>query len=89
MRNVAKQLGVEAMSLYNHVANKEDLVDGLVDIVFGEIEVPAPGEADWKIAMRDACDLGPRGAQPPSLGRRADGGPHEPGAGEHPLPRRG
>ncbi len=42
MRNVAKQLGVEAMSLYNHVANKEDLVDGLIDIVFGEIEFPAP-----------------------------------------------
>ena len=52
MRNVAKQLGVEAMSLYNHIANKEDLVDGLIDIVFGEIEFPAPGEADWKVAMR-------------------------------------
>ncbi len=52
MRNVAKQLRVEAMSLYNHVANKEDLVDGLIDIVFGEIEFPAPGEADWKPAMR-------------------------------------
>jgi AcrR family transcriptional regulator len=52
MRNVAKQLGVEAMSLYNHVASKEDLVDGLIDIVFGEIEFPAPGEADWKVAMR-------------------------------------
>ena len=52
MRNVAKPLGVEAMSLYNHVANKEDLVDGLIDIVFGEIEFPAPGEADWKVAMR-------------------------------------
>jgi len=52
MRNVAKQLGVEAMSLYNHVANKEDLVDGLIDIVFSEIEFPGPGEAAWRIAMR-------------------------------------
>lgn len=52
MRNVAKKLGVEAMSLYNHVANKEDIVDGLVDIVFGEIEVAAPGSVDWKTAMR-------------------------------------
>ena len=52
MRNVAKQLGVEAMSLYNHVANKEDLVDGLIDIVFGEIEFPGPGDGDWKVAMR-------------------------------------
>jgi hypothetical protein len=41
------------MSLYNHVANKEDILDGLVDIVFGEIAVPTPGEADWKGAMRD------------------------------------
>jgi AcrR family transcriptional regulator len=52
MRNVAKKLGVEAMSLYNHVAGKEDLVDGLVDIVFGEIEVARPGELDWRTAMR-------------------------------------
>jgi AcrR family transcriptional regulator len=53
MRNVGKQLGVEAMSLYNHVANKEDILDGLVDIVFSEIAVPSPGEADWKTAMRE------------------------------------
>jgi AcrR family transcriptional regulator len=52
MRRLAKQLGVEAMSLYNHVANKEDLVDGLVDLVFGEIEVPSPGNPDWRAAMR-------------------------------------
>ena len=52
MRNVGKQLGVEAMSLYNHVANKDDIVDGLVDLVFSEIEVPSPGEVDWKSAMR-------------------------------------
>jgi AcrR family transcriptional regulator len=52
MRNVGKKLGVEAMSLYNHVANKDDIVDGLVDIVFSEIEVPSPGEVDWKTAMR-------------------------------------
>jgi AcrR family transcriptional regulator len=52
MRNVGKKLGVEAMSLYNHVANKEDILDGLVDIVFSEIAVPSPGEVDWKTAMR-------------------------------------
>ena len=51
MRNLGKQLGVEAMSLYNHVANKEDILDGLVDIVFSEIEVPTPGEGDWRSAM--------------------------------------
>jgi AcrR family transcriptional regulator len=52
MRKVAAALGVEAMSLYNHVANKEDIVDGLVDIVFSEIDVPEPGSLDWKTAMR-------------------------------------
>lgn len=51
MRKLAQALGVEAMSLYNHVANKEELLNGIVDIVVGEIEVPAVG-ADWKAAMR-------------------------------------
>ena len=52
MRNLGRQLGVEAMSLYNHVANKEHIVDGLVDLVFAEIDVPSPGSVDWKTAMR-------------------------------------
>jgi AcrR family transcriptional regulator len=51
MRKLAKELGVEAMSLYNHVANKTDLLDGMVDIVFGEIEAPAP-VGDWKAELR-------------------------------------
>lgn len=51
MRRVGEALGYEAMSLYNHVANKEDLLDGLVDIVYSEIEVPCNGR-DWKDAMR-------------------------------------
>src|SRR3954470_6211151 len=52
MRKVAAKLRVEAMSLYNHVASKEDIVDGLVDIVFSEIDVPPPGEVEWRAAMR-------------------------------------
>ena len=51
MRKLAKELGVEAMSLYNHVRNKEDLLAGLVDIVFGEIEVAQPGARPWREAM--------------------------------------
>ncbi|MFC4057926.1 TetR/AcrR family transcriptional regulator [Planomonospora corallina] len=51
MRKVAEHLGVEAMSLYYHVANKDEILDGVVDLVFGEIELPS-GEADWKTAMR-------------------------------------
>ena len=51
MRKLAKELGVEAMSLYNHVANKDDLLDGMIDIVFSEIEAPLPG-GDWKAELR-------------------------------------
>src|SRR5919106_6884880 len=51
MRKLARELGVEAMSLYNHVTNKDDLLDGMVDLVFGEIGLPEP-EEDWKTAMR-------------------------------------
>jgi AcrR family transcriptional regulator len=51
MRKLGHKLGVEAMSLYNHVANKDDILDGIVDLVFGEIAVPS-GRADWKAAMR-------------------------------------
>ncbi|MEU0008020.1 TetR/AcrR family transcriptional regulator [Streptomyces sp. NPDC006314] len=51
MRKLGEAVGVEAMSLYNHVANKEDLLDGMVDLVFGEVELPAPGDG-WRQAMR-------------------------------------
>jgi AcrR family transcriptional regulator len=51
MRKLAQQLGVEAMSLYHHVASKDDLLDGMVDLVFDEIDLPS-GETGWKAAMR-------------------------------------
>ncbi len=51
MRRLGEELGVEAMSLYNHVTNKEDLLNGMVDAVFNEIELPAHSD-DWKTAMR-------------------------------------
>ena len=50
MRRLGQELGVEAMSLYNHVANKDDLLDGITDLVLGEIELPA--DPDWKAALR-------------------------------------
>ena len=52
MRRLGQELGVEAMSLYNHVANKDDVLDGMVDLVVAEIEVPGEG-TDWRTAMRD------------------------------------
>ena len=51
MRRLARELGVEAMSLYHHVPGKQALLDGMVDLVFGEIELPG-GDGDWKAAMR-------------------------------------
>lgn len=51
MRKLGEEVGVEAMSLYNHVANKDDILDGIVDLVFSEIALPSFG-ADWKTAMR-------------------------------------
>jgi AcrR family transcriptional regulator len=55
MRKLGQALGVEAMSLYNHVANKDQLLDGMVDLVFSEIELPDIG-ADWKTAMRERAE---------------------------------
>ncbi|MFT5734527.1 MAG: AcrR family transcriptional regulator [Paracoccaceae bacterium] len=51
MRKLALVLKVEAMSLYNHVKNKGDVLDGITDIVVGEIDVPIIG-SDWQAAMR-------------------------------------
>ena len=51
MRNLAEELGVVPMALYKHVANKEELLDGMIDVVVGEIDPPAPG-TDWKTAVR-------------------------------------
>jgi AcrR family transcriptional regulator len=50
MRTLAEALGVAPMALYRHVANKDDLVDAMVDIVFNEIDLPLGG-ADWRTAM--------------------------------------
>lgn len=51
MRNLAQALKVEAMSLYNHVPGKERLLDGLVELVVGELDLPTLG-GDWRSAMR-------------------------------------
>jgi AcrR family transcriptional regulator len=80
MRKLARELGVEAMSLYNHVANKAEVVDGIVDIALSEIELPG-GDEEWDDAIRTcavsaheaflrhpwACSLvmsGPQGGRP-------------------------
>ena len=60
MRKLAQELGVVPMALYKHVANKDELLDGMVDLVVGEIDPPAGG-TDWKTAMRRRV-LSARGA---------------------------
>jgi AcrR family transcriptional regulator len=51
MRRLAQELGVVPMALYKHVANKEELLDGMVDLVFSEIELPS-GDLQWRSAMQ-------------------------------------
>ena len=50
IRSVAAELGVKPMSLYHHVANKEAIIDGIIDVVFGEIDLP-PEDAGWRSAL--------------------------------------
>ncbi|WP_241979238.1 MULTISPECIES: TetR family transcriptional regulator [Cryobacterium] len=51
MRRLGEELGVEAMSIYAHVANKDDLLTGMVDTVFAGIELPCLSD-DWRTAIR-------------------------------------
>ena len=67
MRKIAQELGVEAMSLYNHVASKDDIIDGIVDLVATEIDL-APDERRLEGGHAPAGDLGARGAPPASVG---------------------
>jgi TetR/AcrR family transcriptional regulator, tetracycline repressor protein len=52
MRRLGAELGVEAMSLYNHVPNKGALLDGMVEVLLGEVEIP-PRSKDWEERVRD------------------------------------
>lgn len=54
MRRLAEALGVEAMSLYHHVPNKDAILDGMVDLVFQEVELPS-AERGWREALRRRC----------------------------------
>lgn len=55
IRSLAHHLGVKPMSVYYYVANKDEILDGIVDLVFSEIELPAPG-GDWRAEMRRRAD---------------------------------
>ena len=51
MQRIGRRLGVEAMSLYRHVRNKDDILDGIVDLVFAEVELPAD-RSNWRTVLR-------------------------------------
>jgi AcrR family transcriptional regulator len=54
MRKLGQVLGFEAMSLYNHVANKDDVLDGILDLVLDETDPPSPA-GDWHTAIRSSA----------------------------------
>ncbi len=54
MRRLGAELGVEAMSLYNHVSNKDEILDGMIDDVLGQIPIPDPGSG-WRAAIRSTA----------------------------------
>ena len=54
MRKLGQVLGFEAMSLYNHVANKDDVLNGILDLVLAETELPS-GAGDWNTAIRSSA----------------------------------
>src|SRR4029450_13681498 len=59
MRRLAQELGVVPMALYKHVANKDEMLDGMVDVVVGEIDPPL-ADAEWKTAIRERVLYAPR-----------------------------
>src|SRR4051794_41843833 len=64
IRSLAAELGVKPMSVYYHVANKDEILSALVDFVFAEISLPVPGR-DWRSPPRGGGPFTPRGAAPP------------------------
>ncbi len=78
MRRLAKELGVEAMSLYNHVAHKDEILGGITDLVASEVDLPSDA-SDWRTAMRrnaiSARDVLLRHRWATSLWMRQGGGP--------------
>jgi hypothetical protein len=88
MRKLGQELGVAAMSLYRHVRNKADMLDGMVDLVFGEKGLPRGG-GGLESGHAPASDLSPRGSRAPHLVDRADGVAEHTGSSNAAASRRG
>ena len=93
MRSLAKHVGVEAMSLYHHLPNKEALLDAMVDRVYAGIDLPTP-DGDWRAGLRrrsaSVREVLPRPPwAPPLLESRPGPGPPNPAFhGDHTARRR-
>ena len=59
IRSLAAELGAKPMSVYHHVANKDEILDGIVDLVFDEIHLPTPGQ-DWRTEIRQRAEAARR-----------------------------
>jgi AcrR family transcriptional regulator len=81
MRRPAQELGIEAMSLYHHVINKDEVLDGMVDMVFGQIDLPARHRVEDRDAS--AGQISTSGPDTPSVGDQHHGvmEPAPPGGG--------
>ena len=66
MRSLGARLGVEAMSLYNHVSNKDDVLNGMTDLVWAQIDL-APGIDDWRSTRSHGRSTSPDPSSPPSM----------------------
>ena len=96
MRKLGQELGVDAMALYRHVRNKDDLFDGIIERIVGEIERPDPA-GPWKAALREqvmaarqrdaASPVGAARVRGPRHGRRRGHRLHRVGAGDPPRRR--
>jgi AcrR family transcriptional regulator len=87
MRSLAQELGVKPMALYYHVANKEEILDGVVDLVFSEIELPA-SDGDWRSEIVQRANSGLASVETPPLGHRAPGISEDARPGNAATPRR-
>ena len=67
IRTLAQSLGVKPMSVYYYVANKDEILDAIVDLVFAEIELPVAG-GEWRDEMARARELGPCSVTTPPVG---------------------
>ena len=76
IRSLAAELGVTPMSVYYYFANKSEILDGIVDVVFSEIDLP-PGDGDWRSEIRRRAHSARRVLRATPLGDRAPGVPQD------------